>query len=433
MNLRKDHYRGLSRGRARCRASGRAAADATQPPRAARRGGPAGGPGRGAGFPVPLPSLPPGTARRERGPRGGPRAGARQGRGGGARCRARAPRSPRPPSRGARRGPPGPRLARFRRRGRRRSAAGPPPRRGGGRLEPRRRGRRRGTAGRGFPRPSPSSPEPGSCASRVRAGGRGCRHGPSRRRSPLARRPTAGLRRRRLRRFSWTRRVRVARPAGTAASPPPPRFSPPLAPAAGRRPAPGTDPPFPPYPASPGGVLPPPGKGGGGVWDGGPRGAEGVPGQSAGGSAREGWGWRRGFVVRAPPAEPARAGRGSGERRRRGRQVRAAREGVFGVGGGGSPDPPRTGAGCCGAACPAGRPRRARPPGVPGFGARRRAARRRASPPPHLPLPPREGAEGGVPLRRRSRLWRARLRRVASRASGAARATALLPGAAPGY
>ena len=433
MNLRKDHYRGLSRGCARCRASGRAAADATQPPRAARRGGPAGGPGRGAGFPVPLPSLPPGTARRERGPRGGPRAGARQGRGGGARCRARAPRSPRPPSRGARRGPPGPRLARFRRRGRRRSAAGPPPRRGGGRLEPRRRGRRRGTAGRGFPRPSPSSPEPGSCASRVRAGGRGCRHGPSRRRSPLARRPTAGLRRRRLRRFSWTRRVRVARPAGTAASPPPPRFSPPLAPAAGRRPAPGTDPPFPPYPASPGGVLPPPGKGGGVCGTAAPGAQRASPVRAR--AAARGKGGAGGAGLWCEPRRPSPLGR--------------EEEAASGGDGGGRCERRERGSSGSGEAAPPTLPapgraaaeQPARPAGHAGQGLRAfrvsvHGGGRRGGgppPPPHLPLPPREGAEGGVPLRRRSRLWRARLRRVASRASGAARATALLPGAAPGY
>ena len=373
MNLRKDHYRGLSRGRAR---AGRPAAPpichSPAPCRALR--GPRGGPQARRGLPVPLPSLPLGTACRERGPRGGPRARGRATAVG--RAAARAPRSPARLSRGHGGVLPARAGARPCRRGQRRSAAGPPLRRGaaGWSLA--------AAAGAAERRPRLSVPVPEFARAWLlrepRAGGRGSRLGPlPEALSPLARRALARLRYRRLRRFSPTRACALPGRRG----PPRPRrhpasrlrWRPPPAGALLRGPA-------PPRPTA---VRC---RGGFGARPSGPRGApRSERGRQRAGRGAAGAGCDE--PRRPSPLGQEEEAASGGEDGAAGRE-RRERRGSSGVAGGVSRDPARTVSGCCGAARPA-----AQGKGLRAFraGARRRVGWRRR-PPPHLS--PR-GSRGG--------------------------------------
>ena len=399
MNLRKDHYRGLvARARAvpGVRPRRRRRRSAEPVPRAERERGPRGGPRARRGLPCSATV----AASGHRAPREGAPRGAPGGRAAGPRRWGALPRAgaafPSAPLEG--RGgvlPARAWRARFRRRGRRRSAAGPPPRSGGrtARASPPRPAA--WNAGRGFPRPSPSSPEPGSCASRVRAGGRGCRHGPSRRRSPLARRPAAGLRRRRLRRFSWTRACALPGRRG----PPRPRrhpasrlrWRPALAGVLLRGPTP--VPPPPPHPAA---VCRRRGEGG---WDGGPRERRGRP-RSERGRQRAGRVGAGGAGLWCEPRRPSPLGRE--EEAASGGDGAAAgasgeRGGSSGSGEAAPPTLPAPGwAAAEQPARPAGHAGR-KAAGRSGLGARRRAVRRRGRHPPRISPPPGRERGGWCP------------------------------------
>ncbi|KAM9654173.1 uncharacterized protein ACIBXB_009569, partial [Morphnus guianensis] len=358
--------------------------------------GPAGGPGRGAGFPFRCLWAP-------RAARGGPAGG--PGHAAGPRRWGALPRGRRVPLRASRGGTEGfsrPALARACRRGQRRSAAGPPLRRGaaGWSLA--------AAAGAAERRPRLSAPvpefarawllrEPRACGregvpARPPPGGALASRSPGA--GPPSLSPTPSL--------LSDARARVARSAGTAASPPSPRFPPPLAPAAGRRPSPGTGPASPDSGPLPGSVRArPPGR----------RGAPPVRARAA--ARGKGGPPARGVTS---PAGRARSGR----RRKRRAAARTGQQGASGARGGGSSgvaggvscDPACTVSGCCGAARPA-----AQGKGLRAFraGARRRvgavAPRRAASRASGRPEPrlssraqrrategnpgPREGGRGG--------------------------------------